>query len=68
MKKGVVKDTLTGLYCTSYNPVLENCTWGNAADAVLFETLPLAENAANDMNGQGGQQDRYIGQNPPKPR
>ncbi len=68
MNKGVVKDTLTGLYCTDYNTYLENCSWGNSQDAVQFDTLELAQNAANDMNGQSGNQDRYIGQNPPKPR
>lgn len=65
--KGVIKDTVTGLFCTSYNVVLENCQWGNSGDAVEFPTLENAQAAAEDMNGQASQQDRFIGQNP-KPR
>lgn len=62
---GVVKDTVTGLYCTSYSTTLSSCLWGNSNDAVQFSTLADAQNAANDMNGQAGTQDRFIGQNPP---
>jgi len=61
---GVVKDTLTGLFCTSYNPTLSLCQWGNSDDAVLFETLQIAIDTANDMNSQVSAE-RFIGQNPP---
>lgn len=59
----VVKDTLTGLYCTSYNPVWTACDWGNLNNAIDFDTVPLAQAVAADMNGQCGS-DRFIGQNP----
>lgn len=64
---GIIKDTLTGLFCTSYSTQLENCDWGNENNAVKFATLELAQSTAEDMNGQSGQQDRFIGQNP-RPR
>lgn len=63
---GVIKDTLTGLFCTSYNVEVAQCQWGNSDSAVEFATLQNAVDAANDMNEQL-QTDRFIGQNP-KPR
>jgi len=64
---GIIKDTLTGLFCTSYNFDVALCQWGNTNDAVEFPTLQNAQDAAADMNTQL-QTDRFIGQNPPKPR
>lgn len=64
-KHGVVRDTVTDLFLTSYSTVLENCSWGNAVDAIEFEDVPAAETVANNLNGQQSQQDRFIGQNPP---
>ncbi len=61
---GVIKDTTTGLYCTSYSTTLGLCTWGNSNDAVEFPTVADAQTAATDMNTQYGS-DRFIGQNPP---
>lgn len=63
---GVVQDTVTGLYCTSYSTSLPNCLWGNENDAVEWETLAQAQAAASDMNVQI-EWDRFIGKNP-KPR
>lgn len=62
---GVVLDTLTGLECSSYNPQLSLCQWGGSP--VIFPTLANAQSAADDMNSQAST-DRFIGQNPPKPR
>lgn len=62
---GVVKDTLTGLYCSLYSTQLESCEWGNLNNAVHFIDLAAASAVAQDMNGQASTQDRFIGQNPP---
>lgn len=63
--KGVVKDTTTGLYCTSYSTDVSLCQWGND-DLVLFPNIPAAESAAADMNTQLSlETPRFIGTNPP---
>jgi len=69
MPKGIIKDTLTGLYCSDYSTSLPTCSWDiDDNDAQEFPTLQQAEDAAADMNGQAGVSDRFVGQNPPKPR
>jgi len=47
--------------------MLHYASGGNTNDAVEFPTLQNAQDAAADMNTQL-QTDRFIGQNPPKPR
>jgi hypothetical protein len=64
---GIIADTLTGLECSSYSPILANCQWGGRP-SVEFPTLTNAINAAQDMSNQAGTPDRFIGKNPPKPR
>lgn len=63
--KGVVLDNVTGLYCTSYSTTVSLCQWGNSEDAVLFDTLELAQGAATDMNNQLQTDSRFVGVNPP---
>jgi len=60
-----IKDTLTGLYCTSYSTTLGLCAWGNINNAVQFSDIVCAQAVAADMNAQGGYEARFIGQNPP---
>lgn len=60
----VVKDTVTGLFLKTYSTQIENCTFGNAAEALHFATLEDATTTANDLNLQSTA-DRFIGQNPP---
>ncbi len=64
-QKGVVQDTLTGLYCTDYSTTLSLCGWGNGADAVLFSDVATAQAVAADMNAQATTDARFIGTNPP---
>lgn len=59
----VIKDNTTGLFLTFYSTVLANCGWGNVQDAICFDDASVA--LTNDMNTQAGEEDRFIGQNPP---
>lgn len=62
--KKVIKDTLTGLFLTSYSTVLANCSWG-AADVPLveFADQSAADAAITSWGETPGS--RFIGQNPP---
>ncbi len=63
---GVVQDSVTDFFCTSYSTEVPNCLWGSENDALEWPTLAGAQAAAADMNLQV-QSDRFIGKNP-KPR
>lgn len=38
------------MYMIGYNPIFENCTWGNPANAVVFNTLEEAQQIALGIN------------------
>lgn len=38
------------MYMIGYNPIFENCTWGNPENAVIFDTLEEAQEIALGIN------------------
>lgn len=41
----------TDLYLTYYSTNPEHCLWGNAQDAITWETLPEAQSVATSIGG-----------------
>lgn len=61
-----IKDTVTGLWLTSYSTELTNSAWGNVGDALCFNGY--TEQQFQDIfNSWGAPEGRFIGTNP-RPR
>ncbi len=59
----VIKDKVTGLYCTNYTLMLSGCSWGGVLQAVAFASQAEADTAITQWGETPGA--RFVGQNPP---
>lgn len=62
-----IQDNVTGFWLTGYNADPSLCQWGNASNAVCFDTwtLPAFNSFLNDLNNWAQATNRFVGQNPP---